>query len=46
MALLSGASRRRRQIGRNLVKDFRYSGPGRQVALWEATVAHVGLSEA
>jgi len=40
-----GRIMRRRQIGRNLVKDFRYSGPGRQVDLWEANVAHIGLSE-
>jgi hypothetical protein len=36
-----GRIMRRRQTGRNLVKDFRYSGPGRQVDLWEAKVAHV-----
>jgi hypothetical protein len=40
-----GRITRRRQIGRNLVKDPRYSGTGRHVDLWEATVAHVGLSE-
>jgi hypothetical protein len=40
-----GRISRRHQIGRNLVKDYRYSGPGRQVDLWEATVAQVGLGE-